>query len=95
MQLANALISVLLFWCFSRWRPSLTFSLESLKSLFSFGGYMLVASIMQDVCTHIQGVVIGRRFSATETGLYTQAKKMDEVASMPLPAIFCQVLYPL
>lgn len=95
MQLANALISVLLFWCFSRWRPSLTFSLESLKSLFSFGGYMLVASIMQDVCTHIQGVVIGRRFSATETGLYTQAKKMDEVASMTLPAIFCQVLYPL
>ena len=56
---------------------------------------MLVASIMQDVCTHIQGVVIGRRFSATETGLYTQAKKMDEVASMTLPAIFCQVLYPL
>lgn len=95
MQLANALISALLFWCFSRWRPSLTFSLESLKSLFSFGGYMLVASIMQDVCTHIQGVVIGRRFSATETGLYTQAKKMDEVASMTLPAIFCQVLYPL
>ena len=56
---------------------------------------MLVASIMQDVCTHIQGVVIGRRFSATQTGLYTQAKKMDEVASMTLPAIFCQVLFPL
>ena len=95
MQLANALISSGLFWCFSRWRPSLTFSAESLKSLFSYGGFMLVASIMQDVCTHIQGVVIGRRFSATQTGLYTQAKKMDEVASMTLPAIFCQVLFPL
>lgn len=95
MQLVNALISSVLFWYFSSWRPSLTFSAESLKSLFSYGGYMLVASIMQDVCTHIQGVVIGRRFSATQTGLYTQAKKMDEVASMTLPAIFCQVLFPL
>lgn len=95
MQLSNALISSLLFWGFSSWRPSLTFSAESLKSLFSYGGFMLVASIMQDVCTHIQGVVIGRRFSATQTGLYAQAKKMDEVASMTLPAIFCQVLFPL
>lgn len=95
MQLSNALVASLLFWSFSKWRPSLTFSLDSLKSLFSYGGFLLVASIMQDVCTHIQGVVIGRKFSAAETGLYSQAKKMDEVASMTLPAIFCQVLFPL
>jgi O-antigen/teichoic acid export membrane protein len=50
---------------------------------------------MQDVCTHIQGVVIGRKFSAAETGLYNQAKKMDEVASMTLPAVMCQVLFPV
>lgn len=95
MQLANAFISSLLFWLFSTWRPSFMFSFESLKLLFAYGGFLLVASMMQDICTHIQGVVIGRRFSATETGLYSQAKKMDEVASMTLPAIFCQVLFPL
>lgn len=95
MQLTTALLSVVLFWLVSRWRPSLSFSVASLKGLFSYGGYMLIASIMQDICTHIQGVVIGHRFSATQTGLYTQAKKMDEVASMTLPAVFCQVLFPL
>lgn len=95
MQLSIASISTILLWVLSKWRPSLTFSFNSLKSLFSYGGFLLIASIMQDVCTHIQGVVIGRRFSAAETGLYSQAKKMDEVASMTLPAVFCQVLFPI
>lgn len=95
MQLTNTLISTSLLWLFSHWRPTLTFSLSSLRELFAYGGYLLLANTMQEVCTHIQGVVIGRRFSATETGLYTQAKKMEEVASMTLPSILCQVMFPL
>lgn len=95
MQLSNAALSSIIFWLISQWRPSLTFSIASLKELFSYGGFMLIASIMQDVCTHIQGVVIGHRFSAAITGLYSQAKKMDEVASLTLPAVLCQVLFPL
>lgn len=95
MQISNALFGALIFWCTSKWSPSWEFSFSSLKSLFSYGGYLLIANMMQDVCTHIQGVVIGRRFSAANTGLYTQAKKMDEVASMTIPAVFCQVLFPV
>lgn len=95
MQIATSIISVLIFWSISKWYPSWEFSLYALKHLFSYGGYLLIASVMQDVCTHIQGVVIGRKFSAATTGLYTQAKKMDEVASMTIPSIFCQVLFPV
>lgn len=95
MQVINSFVSAIIFWIISRWSPSWMFSFNSFKSLFSYGGYLLIANIMQDVCTHIQGVVIGRNFSARITGLYSQAKKMDEVASMTIPAIFCQVLYPV
>ncbi|MBR4045529.1 MAG: lipopolysaccharide biosynthesis protein [Alistipes sp.] len=95
MQLSNALLSTILFWSMSKWRPMLAFSVKSFRSLFSYGGYLLIANIMQDVCTHIQGVVIGRNFSASQTGLYSQAKKMDEVASMTIPSLLCQVLFPL
>ena len=95
MQISNATLNAILFWAVARWTPSLTFSLSSLKELFSYGGFLLIANMMQEVCTHIQGVVIGRNFSATHTGLYTQAKKMDEVASMTIPAIFCNVLFPV
>lgn len=95
MQISNALLSAILFWLVAKWTPSWSFSLASLKNLFSYGGFLLIANMMQDVCTHIQGVVIGRNFSAANTGLYTQAKKMDEVASMTIPTIFCNVLFPV
>lgn len=95
MQISNAVISAILFWSIAKWTPSWSFSLTSLKNLFSYGGFLLIANMMQDICTHIQGVVIGRNFSAAHTGLYTQAKKMDEVASMTIPAIFCNVLFPV
>lgn len=95
MQISNAMLATLLFWSMSKWRPMLAFSVKSFRSLFSYGGYLLIANIMQDVCTHIQGVVIGRNFSASQTGLYSQAKKMDEVASMTIPSLLCQVLFPL
>lgn len=95
MQISNAFISAILFWSVAQWTPSWNFSLTSLKNLFSYGGFLLIANMMQDICTHIQGVVIGRNFSAAHTGLYTQAKKMDEVSSMTIPAIFCNVLFPV
>lgn len=95
MQISNATISAIMFWSVAKWTPSCSFSLSSLKGLFSYGGFLLIANMMQDVCTHIQGVVIGRHFSAAHTGLYTQAKKMDEVASMTIPAVFCNVLFPV
>ena len=75
MYVINAIVSSTLFWCLSSWYPTFQFSIESLKSLFSYGGFMLIAEIMQNICTHIQGVIIGHNFSAKETGLYTQAKK--------------------
>lgn len=95
MYISNATLNAIIFWSIARWKPSLIFSLSSLKELLSYGGFLLIASVMQEVCNHVQGVVIGRNFSAAHTGLYTQAKKMDEVASMTIPAIFCNVLFPV
>lgn len=95
MYISNATLNAIIFWSVARWKPSLIFSLSSLKELLSYGGFLLIASVMQEVCNHVQGVVIGRNFSAAHTGLYTQAKKMDEVASMTIPAIFCNVLFPV
>lgn len=95
MQVATALFSAILFWIVAKWMPSLSFSLSSLKTLFSYGGFLLIANMMQDVCSHIQGVIIGRNFTAAHTGLYTQAKKMEEVSHQTIPAIFNQVLFPV
>ena len=95
MQLLFSLFSVSLFWIVTKWKPSLCFSLDSMKELFRFGGYLLFASIFQEICRNLQGLIIGRRFSSVEMGLYAQAKKLDDVASQALPNIIVQVIFPV
>lgn len=95
MQLLNASMFTILIWMFEKWRPSLCFSLRAMKELFHFGGYLLAANILQEVCRNLQGLIIGRKFSSTEMGLYSQAKKLDDVTSLTLPNIIVQVMFPI
>lgn len=94
-QMLYGLFSVVMFWITTRWKPNLCFSVQSLKNLFSFGGYLLFATVLQEVCKNLQGLIIGRRFSSVEMGLYAQAKKLDDVTSLTLPNIIVQVIFPV
>lgn len=95
MQLVNASMFTILIWILEKWHPSLCFSFRAMKGLFCFGGYLLVANILQEVCRNLQGLLIGRKFSSTDMGLYSQAKKLDDVTSLTLPNIIVQVMFPI
>lgn len=95
MRLANGFTCAVLFSIVSRWRPSFTFSFSSLKELFSYGGFIFISNLMQGICAQIQGVLIGRYFTPAQTGMYTQAKKMDDIASWTAPSAIMQVVFPL
>lgn len=95
MQLMYGILQNCLLWGIVRWFPDLTFSFESLKKLFGFGGYLLAANILQVICQNMQGIIIGRKFSATQMGFYAQAKKLDDVCSYALPNIIVQVIFPV
>lgn len=94
-QISYGLTITIIYIFITRWRPSLEFSLESLRSLFSFGGYMFVASVLQEICRNFQGIIIGRRFSATDMGYYAQADRLDRVTSQAFPMVISQVMYPV
>lgn len=95
LQILYGIFSVIMFWIVTKWKPDWCFSVQSLKNLFSFGGYLLFASILQEICKNLQGLIIGRRFSSVEMGLYAQAKKLDDVTSLTLPNIIVQVIFPV
>lgn len=80
---------------FGGWLPSLTFSKQTMRGLLGFGGYMFAANLLQVVCNNVQYLIIGRRFAPAQLGLYSQAQKMDQIASYHLPQILVQVMFPL
>jgi len=89
-----SIVNVLLLWKMSTWRPTWEFSFESLKSLFSFGGLMLLSSLAETLYTNLQGLIIGKRFSASDLGYFSQAKKLEEIPVTGLSSIVNDVTFP-
>lgn len=94
-QVCTGALQCLLIFVLGRWRPSLEFSLATMRALFSYGGYLLAANILQVGCNNVQYLIIGRRFSKAQLGLYTQAQKTDQIVSYHIPQIIVQVMFPL
>lgn len=78
-----------------RWLPSLTFSMRSVRELFGYGGYLLAANLLQVFCNNVQNLIIGKKFSPTQLGLYYQAQKIDQIVSYHIPQILVQVMFPV
>lgn len=93
--LTASTVSVILLWKMSSWRPTLEFSLQSLKELFSFGGLMLLSSLVETIYTNLQSLIIGKWFSAKDLGFYTQAKKLEEIPTNALSSIVNDVSFPV
>lgn len=89
-----SIVNVLLLWKMSDWRPAWEFSLSSLKTLFSFGGLMLLSSLAETLYTNLQGLIIGKRFSAGDLGYFSQAKKLEEIPVTGLSSIVNDVTFP-
>lgn len=95
LMVGAAMIRILLLYAMTRWLPVGGFSRESFKGLFSFGCYLFFANLLQELCSNIQGVVIGKKFSATDLGYFTQAKKLDTIMSYSVPQVIVSVMYPV
>ncbi len=89
-----AIVNVVLLWNMSTWRPAFEFSLESLRNLFSFGGLMLLSSLVETLYTNLQSFIIGKRFSTSDLGYFSQAKKLEEVPVTGLASIVNDVTFP-
>ena len=94
LQVVTSFVKAALLWVFARWLPSARFSAGALRTLFSYGGFMFAASMLQEICNNIQGVVIGR-ISPLQVGFFNQAEKLNQITSYTLPNILVQVLFPV
>ena len=94
-MLVSSSFGVLLLWRTSDWRPAMEFSFASIKELFSFGGLMMISSIVSSVYENLQSLIIGKFYSASDLGYVNQAKKLESVPSGALSSVVSQVSFPV
>lgn len=94
-EIVTAICDCIFLWYFCKWRPSLIFSFNSFKSLFNYGSMILLASFVNKLYENIQGLIIGKAFSAKDLGYYTQAKKIEEIPVISFSDMITQVTFPI
>lgn len=86
---------VLMLLVTTRWLPSLTFSWTAFKNLFSFGGFFFLNYLMEVISNNVQGLIIGKLYSASQMGYYSQAARLENITGMCVPQVIAQVMYPI
>jgi len=94
-EMVTVLITGILLWILCHWKPLLKFSFTSFKSLFNYGFMILLASFVNRLYENVQGLIIGRAFSAKDLGYYTQAKKLEEIPVSAFSDMITQVTFPV
>ena len=95
MTMAQTIGKVLLLYVTTQWLPSLVFSIKSFKRLFSFSGFLFLNTVMETISNNIQGMIIGKKFNATQLGYYSQASRLEYITGMSIPQIIAVVMYPI
>ena len=90
-----AFCSSLLLWLLAPAKILLTWSKESFSRLFGFGYKLLVSGLLNTTFDHIYKLIIGKFFMVATLGFYTQAQKLQNLASQSLVGVIQKVTYPL
>ena len=88
-------LRTILLWMAHRWRPAATFSLASVRQMFSFSSRLLASYFLNAIFQNINSLLIGRFFAAQALGFYTRAKNMQQVPADSLSSIVNRVSFPL
>ena len=89
------LFRTILLWLFLPWRPYWIFSLDSLRSMFSFGSKLLFSGLLDTIYNNLYLVVIGKMFSAADLGYYTRAEQTQQLPVNNLSSTVGRVTFPV
>lgn len=78
-----------------RWTPKNIFSRQSFNSLFSYGGKLLFANVLNSIYLNLYSLCIGKLFSATELGLYNRASSLAQFPSTNISSIIDRAMFPI
>lgn len=95
LNMVLGVVPAIVFWFIIKWRPIYTFSWTSFRELFSFGLFMFLSNLINQFSTQLQGLLIGKVYSASTMGYYSKAQRTEAMASQSISSIMTQVTYPL
>lgn len=93
-QLSNQVLVCLVLWFAIRWIPSLKFSLESAKKLFSFGSRILGGNLLNAFFQDLRSLIIGRLYSSADLAFFTRGRQFPQTIMSAVNGSLQSVMFP-
>ena len=95
MQITSALVSTLLHWYYSAWRPRFIFNQKSFKKHFYFGYKMTLSGLLDTLYQNIYTIIIGKFYVAAQLGYYSRAQTLSQLPIGIISTSVNKVAYPM
>lgn len=89
------LVNTLQLWFISPWRPSTDIDFGPVRRMFPFSAKIMLAGILTHVNVNIMNIMLGRHYSARDTGDYNQAYQWSSKCYMVVQNMVKQVDQPV
>ena len=92
--LINNLIDTIILWITVKWRPSLTFSFDRLKGLFSYGYKIFLSNLIDTFYQDARQLLIGKMYSSDDLAFYNKGNSFPHLIMNNVSASVDSVLFP-
>ena len=93
-SLGATLVNCVVLFFVIRWRPTLEFSWTRLKGLIQYGWKLLVSGFIKVGYDQVSGLIIGKKYTSEDLGLYTKGRKYPELIVTGINSSMSSVLFP-
>lgn len=93
-QLSNQISICLIMWFTVKWRPKLLFSLDKVKSLFSFGSKLLISQIINVLYMDLRTLIIGKVYTKSTLGFYNRGEQFPKIIVTNIDGSIQSVMLP-
>ena len=89
------LVVTLLSYYFSGWRPRLHFDFTPVREMIGFSSRLIATNVFNIINTHVFSVILGRLYTPSDVGNYTQANKWNTMGSSLISGMISGIAQPV
>lgn len=92
--LFNDAVDAIIIWFTVDWRPKLLFSFERMKGLFSYGGKLLLSSLVDTLYNNLTQLLVGTLYTSADLAYYNKGKQFPQLIISNINSSIDTVLLP-
>lgn len=94
-QVLYVVVVTIMVWWYSPWRPSLRIEMKPARDMFGFSSKLLLQNLFNNLNAHAFGVLLGRFYGDHSAGIYSNARKWDDMGINTVNGMVMEVSQPV